>query len=641
MLSKQIYTEHVVSLRELFPNFAHEFLESFKNVGETEITHGMYLDFEISEREHQHKKSPILRLARPEDAKKIVEIYKELYNGTYPYKEMEDVKEVRKLIKNPNVQWIIYQDPSYNIAGCITFVLDFDNKRGYIRGFMLKKKYQGYIDITKAMIGSMLCMIHNYTDTIYNWYVENRTAHAKSQYSMWVCGIAPIAFYPNKDVFLGKVESDLMQILYDERALTTLRNPNRPKIIPDVKSCYDYSDTRYNLGTCAIESPDIVLDDSKLKVLRKCINKHISKDKFGYETIILTLKNSESYFRFLYTPQVQNFEKTNYKVKNLEELQVFAEEFVHCREELGVRYCEVFVSAYKPEHQQIFYNAGLSSKGYVPSWKYSSKKKKFNDHILFSVFDGTINKNINLIDEGRELVKILARSFQYNKVVDKATTKLERKSQVKILQKVSSNRPFKMTLLGAMITYLALLFSSLSIVIVFDFNILIHTISDLGKSLFTPVRLLFDGACIIAGLITIPYNFFIKKSVIYSPAGNSTKAKLLKSTSYLGIVCGVIGGVGYIFVGIFSLERAGPYGMYHGLCAAIAFFGFVFSILCFSLHAIFEHAHIPKGFGICGVVLPLLFFVVNFIFATPLLEWLLLFSILIHICPLNYWSVTI
>ncbi|MFX0083878.1 MAG: GNAT family N-acetyltransferase [Candidatus Hodarchaeota archaeon] len=410
--------ENIVSLRELFPCFTHEFLEPFKNVINAEIKQGMHLDFEISERDHQHKISPILRLARPEDAKEITEIYKELYDGTYPYKEMEDVREVRKLIEDPNVQWIIYQDPSYNIAGCVTFVLDFKNKRGYIRGFMLKKKYQGYIDITKAMIGSMLGMIHNFKDRIYNWYVENRTAHAKSQYSMWVCGIAPIAFYPNKDVFLGKIESDLMQILYDERSLTILRTKECPNIISDVEPCFQYSNKRYNLGSYAIQTPEIELDSSKLKALRKNIHKCIVKDKFGYETITFTIKNSDSYFQFLYTPQVQNFEKTKYKVKTLEQLQVFMEEFIRCREELGVRYCEVFVSAYKPEHQKIFHNAGLTAKGYIPSWKYSTKNELFKDHILFSIFDGKISSTIQLIKEGQELLKVLACSYEYTEAID-------------------------------------------------------------------------------------------------------------------------------------------------------------------------------------------------------------------------------
>jgi len=641
MLSKQLCSENVVSLRELFPNFTHEFLEPFKNVVDTEIRKEMHLDFEISEREHQHKISPILRLARPEDAKEITEIYKDLYNGTYPYKEMEDEREVRKLIEDPQVQWIIFQDPSYHIAGCITFVLNFENKRGYIRGFMLKKEYQGYIDITKAMIGSMLGMIQKFQNKIYNWYVENRTAHARSQYSMWVCGIAPVAFYPNKDVFFGKVESDLMQILYDERSLNTLRDQECPKIIPDVESCFQYSSKRYNLGTCIIEAPEIHLEPSKLRTVRKNIHKHISKDKFGYETITFTLKNSESYFQFIYTPQVQNFEKTSYKVKSLEELHVFVDEFIKCRRELAVRYCEVFVSAYKPEHQQIFYNAGLSSKGYIPSWKYSNGV--FKDQILFSIFDGTITQDIQLIHDGQELLQSLNLPYRYK--YNEATDNFFLPPRERIIHRISTlsalklKRFFKMTLLVLMIAYLSLLFISLLVALEYDFNIITHTISDLGNSLSTPIPFLFDWACVIAGIITIPYNFFIRKSVIYKPAGSSLKAKILHSSSFIGISCGIIGGFGYICVGVFSLERAGPNGTFHGVCAVLAFFGFVFSILCFCLHAVLRHAYITKGFGICGVIIPSVLFMLNFIFNIPLLEWLLLFSILIHICPLNYWAV--
>jgi len=223
MLSEETIANSTISLNELFPNFINHFIKPFEKVVDPDIHNGMCLDFELCDRTQKHKVTPILRLARVDDAEELVGIYKELYSGTYPYKEMEDVDEVRKMIQDSSIQWIIYQDPSLNIAGCITFVLDFANKRGYIRGFMLKKKFQGYLDITKAMIGSMIGMVHKYREKIYVWYVENRTAHSKSQYSMWVCGIAPIGFYPNKDVFLGKVESDLMQICYDEKVLRERR----------------------------------------------------------------------------------------------------------------------------------------------------------------------------------------------------------------------------------------------------------------------------------------------------------------------------------------------------------------------------------------------------------------------------------
>ena len=294
MLSKQIFTEHVVSLNELFPNFTQQFLEPFKNIKSTELSHEMLLDFEITERTNRHKISPILRVAKPEDAKEITEIYKELYDGTYPYKEMEDVEEVRRLIQDPSVQWIIYQDPNYNIAGCITFVLDFDNKRGYIRGFMLKKKYQGYIDITKAMIGSMLGMIHKYKNKIFVWYVENRTSHSKSQYSMWVCGIAPIGFYPNKDIFLGEVESDLMQILYDEKALTQFRFTAVPQLLPEVEHCYLYADKRYNLGEYQIKEPKFSLSQKKIDQLKKRLDIDTKSCNFGYEKIRFSFSNTSS-----------------------------------------------------------------------------------------------------------------------------------------------------------------------------------------------------------------------------------------------------------------------------------------------------------------------------------------------------------
>jgi len=140
MLSKQVYSEKTIALEKLFPNFTQEFLEPFKDIVGDEI----HLDFTLAGR--KHKINPILRIARSEDAEEIVDIYRELYEGSYPYREMEDVDEIRKMISDPTIQWIIFQDPSLNIAGCITFVFDFLNKRGYIRGFMLRKQYQGKRD---------------------------------------------------------------------------------------------------------------------------------------------------------------------------------------------------------------------------------------------------------------------------------------------------------------------------------------------------------------------------------------------------------------------------------------------------------------------------------------------------------------
>ena len=633
------FSNPIVSLEELFPNCTQALLKPFKNVMDSELKEQVHFDFEIAEKK-QHKINPILRMARPEDAQEIIGIYKELYDGTYPYKEMEDEAEVRKMIDDPNVQWVIYQDPKYNIAGCITFVLDFTNKRGYIRGFMLKKKFQGHIDITRAMVGSMLAMLHKYKDSIYTWYVENRTAHAKSQYSMWVCGIAPIGIYPNKDIFMGKVESDLMQILYDERALKKHRCTTTPHLISPIDVCFQYSSNRYNLGSYTRNDPKITLNKLILNRLGKKLEKKVVADRFGYEEITLSLKGTDSFFTFLYTPQVQNFEKTKYHVESLEELYVFTQAFLQCKEELNVRYCELFVSAYSPEHQQVFFDAGFRPRGYVPSWEYCKDNDCFKDAILFSLFEGEMNKDIQLIEQGKELAQIigLAQFSEAGKCIEVKNPKPDNlESVIEIMNTVSclkSHKVVKHSILGAMWTYLSLVILSVIIATGFGYSMISNTISDLGNSGSTPFPFLFDVACIIAGIITIPYNLFL-----HSTSKSLTKSKIIHFTSRCGLLSGIIGGVGYLFMGVFSSDRSGPNGMLHGLCAMSAFSGFVFSILFFSIRFIFSPQKRAKLFGVCGVVIPFVILVLNLIQLTPLLEWMLLLSILFHIVPLNHWSV--
>ncbi|MFW9873824.1 MAG: DUF998 domain-containing protein [Candidatus Thorarchaeota archaeon] len=638
MLSEETLTNYIISLNELFPNSINQFIKPFEKVINPDINNGMYLDFEICDREDKDKINPILRLARLDDAEELVEIYKELYNGTYPYKEMEDVNAVRKMIQSPNIQWIIYQDPSFQIAGCITFVLDYGNKRGYIRGFMLKKKYQGYIDITKAMIGSMIGMIHKYKDKIYVWYVENRTAHSKSQYSMWVCGIAPIGFYPNKDVFLGKVESDLMQILYDSRVLKKYRSSQIPVIIPQVEACYLYSDDRYHLGRYQLQNSNELLDDFKITEIKEKLSKSFVKDKFGYETIRFGIQGTDSYFEFLYSPRVQNFEKTKYHVNSLEELYVFIQEFIKYGYEMEIRYCEVFISAYKPEHQKLFLEAGLFPRGYIPSWDYNKKEDVFEDKILFNWFKGSINKRIQLIDEGLRLLNILEldKGNELKILPEEVNRVLQRFSSYQILKtRLESiwNFPkvIKSTLISGLIIYLSLLIGSIWIASSFGYDLITHTISQLGTQLMTPIPILFDIACIIGGITTTFLYCYLSRRL------KTSSPRLIKNKYYLSkfaLLSGVAGSIGIIFVGVFSLDRS--FGIGHSLFSTIAFGGYILALFIFGTVISHYASEIPRILGLTGII-PLLTLIINLILPMPLLEWMLLFSILISLIAIFYW----
>lgn len=390
------------------PNETYHFVQNndlFRSFSSAEIFSGTPLEFAFNRETYNRKIAPILELARPGDASEIVKMYKETYNGTYPYKEMEDEREVRKFIEDPSVRCVIFIDPSSReIAGCVTFVHDFYNKRGYVRGFMVKKEYQGRIDTVKAMLGSTISTYGDFKGKILSWYVENRTAHTSSQYPMYLCGLEPIGFYPNKDVFFNRVESDLMQILYDERAFTDWNPEKSPTVIFGVKNCYEYSAEKYPIRGISFRTSTVNLRKREIIRWKSRIKRRFSTDKFGYHYITLYYLGSDSFFKFLYTPQVQNFEKTEYDVENNEQLHVFVQDWMILKKILKIRYLEAFVSAYEPNHQTIFYNAGLKPRGYVPRWKYNSTTKKLDDCVLFNSFEGKIDRYMQLIEEGKRLL---------------------------------------------------------------------------------------------------------------------------------------------------------------------------------------------------------------------------------------------
>lgn len=189
------------------------------------------------------------------------------------------------------------------------------------------------------------------------------------------------------------------------------------------------------------------------------------------------------------------------------------------------------------------------------------------------------------------------------------------------------------TLSIGIIGYVLLIFISIiiaSYVGSMGYNLFEHTVSELGLSLITPLPHLFDIACMLAGIIAFPYYFYLRKKMI----GETGDNVLLQSTMLIGF----IGGIGYFFVGVFSLERSGPLYIAHEIFAICAFMGFVASIILFSVYIIRYQNKFPKSFGIFGAVFPLLFLILYGAFGIPILEWLLLTSILIFSVPLSLWS---
>ncbi|NVM43822.1 MAG: hypothetical protein HWN79_02805 [Candidatus Lokiarchaeota archaeon] len=405
MITQEVITRPVIPYKKLSPNSVDEFLEIFEDVLDLDLESGMELDFMIDSKMGNNKISPTLVLAKSSDAEEIANICREVYDGTYPYKEIEDKRKVRKMIENPEHHFILFKMGNY-VAGCFRCALDFEHKKGYTGGFMVRKEYQKSLDVTKAIIGSYAWMWSTYKKEILIWYCENRTAHAASQYITSVCGINTVAFFPNKDVFYDQVESDVLGVVYQESALNKYRERKTPKLIRNALDSFLHCDNLYGLGGFNLVSPELTLDYEKVSKLHSTFRKDVITDKYGYKYYQFFLSGTNSYFTFLHTPNIQNIEKTKYHVDCLEELYIYLEEFLKCMKENSIRYSEVFVSAYCEEHQQLFYEFGFRARGYLPCWSYSKIENSFEDYVVFNYFEGEIPQ-AELLPVGQGLLDIL------------------------------------------------------------------------------------------------------------------------------------------------------------------------------------------------------------------------------------------
>ncbi len=410
MITQEAISVPIIPHQKLNPKSVDEFLDLFEGLLSLDLENGMDLDFTIDSKLGSDKISPTLFLAKPKDAVEIATICKEVYEGSYPYKEIEDPEEVKKMIESPEHHFILFKIEE-DIVGCFRCALDFEHHKGYTGGFMVRQEYQGIIDVTKSIIGSYTWMWSTYKDEILMWYCENRTAHAASQYITSVCGINTVAFFPNKDVFFNKVESDVMGVVFREKALNGYRGHQTPILIRNALDSFLHCDNLYNLGKFKLVSPDLSLDYEKIALIQKRFRKDLIKDKYGYQYFQFFISGTKSYFSFLHTPCIQNLEKTKYHVDTLEELYVYLEEFLKVIKENSIRYSEAFVSALNPEHQQLFYEFGFRVRGYVPCWSFKKKDNSFEDYVVFNYFEGEVPKAA-LLPIGQDLVDML--SLQIN-----------------------------------------------------------------------------------------------------------------------------------------------------------------------------------------------------------------------------------
>jgi hypothetical protein len=401
LLGKEELKEKKVKVRTL-----DDFLSSNEKFKDLDIRKGI----SFPKRSKNEKIVPSAQLALPGDEKGIVSVFRDVYRGSYPFREFEEESEVLKMIEDPCFNWAVFRDGSNAIIGCIGLEVDLDNKSGILHGLVFKRKFQGITNLYKLLTASLCSVLRILKNDILSVSCELRSAHSKTQYISKIIGFLPIGFLPNKDIFFEKEESEIIVVVYYQDALEKYRSLKTAKFPFQVLKSYNYAVQKLGiLGPFKVKNYlKLGYKEKKLSKCRKNFTIRAVKDKFDNELVEFTYSESRSFLNFFYNKYIGNIERINYSVNSKEELFVFLEKLVAFIQKNNVRYCDCFVSAYDALHQTIFLNAGFEAYGYIPAFKYNKVENTLEDQVVFVYYKGQVDlERLQLIPETKELINNL------------------------------------------------------------------------------------------------------------------------------------------------------------------------------------------------------------------------------------------
>lgn len=210
---------------------------------------------------------------------------------------------------------------------------------------------------------------------------------------------------------------------------------------------------------------------------------------------------------------------------------------------------------------------------------------------------------------------------------------------------VTNHEFIKKTSIIVISVYLSLLLIAVIIASIFGpygYTIWTRMISDLGGIKYTPVPILFDIACVFAGIMTIPLTFYIENLFAPLPTRKNLRIQHYSRLRFrLGsnaFTFSLMGNIAYIFVGIFSEDRNYDlleFAGYHDVFSFFSFAGFALGAFFIGWIIVLYDTKIPKIFGVYGILGPISMLFAFLITMEALWEWILLFSILFWIIPLT------
>ena len=377
-------------------------------------TRGCFMGMEPKESDHR------ITIDSPyttQDARDIRDLFEITYRGTYPYLEMLDLEYLINTFFEDKFEWIVFRLDDENspdrgkIIGSWLWVIDYDQRSAYNRGFNLLPKYHGKLPLLNLTYRAYRPLMIKLKGKIDKWYNESRTAHAKSQFLSHGGGAHTDALFMNKDYFMGKKESDVMMVAFYEDGMKARRKPET--LLPEVAPFYVHASKNHGLEVeSTVEMGTITPKIDPVQVHRVLSGAELLMDcdQYGYIRFTLSDPMTGSTIKGLHTTTVQNIEKLKVECEDPSVLMGLWYRLKQYAKSQKIEYMECILPASALTSQKVLLSMGMAVEGYVPCWMLCEGLQKYEDAVVLGWSQQPVDEgSMRLTPEGRGLLKKLDR----------------------------------------------------------------------------------------------------------------------------------------------------------------------------------------------------------------------------------------
>ncbi len=311
-----------------------------------------------------------IRIARPDDAYQVAELYRKVYGDEYPCPELfteEGMREFLTFERSHTITSIVRLDGAVVASG--TFQIH--GRVAYSRGWMVDPAWQGKIGTRQVFQRLLLQARYNLAGKVDYFYGELRTATAKLQGIIEEIGFRPLAALPRKDIFEGKREVEIIFAYYyrEPRPAHLRLTPRAARVASAV--------LQQQVAAVRVFVPPSGFTAESDHII------NYNEESNGDGHLHVALPDGAS-LDAIVCPASRNSEKVAVYATSIGDYASLLQSYLAQVKARRLDYAEVYVAADAPARQAILEDLGFSPTGFLPQW-YAVNSHHPIDYIVYTI----------------------------------------------------------------------------------------------------------------------------------------------------------------------------------------------------------------------------------------------------------------